>query len=398
MTPILHPFPTVSDIYSSSDDQSSEDERDKKQKRNIKNMLGSDSDGELTETSDDSDDPDDRPIKNANELNSIKLSRFRAEKWCHMPWFREVIVGMYVRVNLGQNVNNKETYRACKIISVGSAATTYELVKGPNRVVTNVRIMVQIGISKKQFRLNFLSNQPFSDSEFKFWKMQLEKHNLGMPNFKEVKAKAASIEEYKRKSESNLSQEDFSKLIETRRKFREKPTSYAREKSSLIKQRQDAELGGDKDKVITIDKRLADINKQAHNIEIQRTGRLMADADKINKNIRRSLVDSKKEKATIAANSSYRTSEQVNPFMRRKTAPMMGDSVKCITGLQTKYKTDINRDYENLVHKPQKKEKDDGILAAQNNKKKSLADLHGDINLDLDIEIDMDLLNSEMGL
>merc|ERR1712176_588117 len=118
----------------------------------------------------------------------------------------------------------------------------------------------------------------------------------------------------------------------------------------------------------------------------------MADADKINKNIRRSLVDSKKEKATIAANSSYRTSEQVNPFMRRKTAPMMGDSAKCITGLQTKYKTDINRDYENLVHKPQKKEKDDGILAAQNNKKKSLADL------DLDIEIDMDSLNSEMGL
>ena len=125
------------DIY--SDDDDSEDDADKKRQEasddderhsdirhnNKVSSLSSSSSSASSRSSDSEDDSEERermarvrsqPISTKEELAQIRLSRFKMEKWCHMPFFDKTIVGCFVKIGIGNNQNqNKAVYRVCHL-------------------------------------------------------------------------------------------------------------------------------------------------------------------------------------------------------------------------------------------------------------------------------------------
>ena len=49
-------------------------------------------------------------ITTKEELSKIRLSRFRLEKWIFMPFFKNVVLGCFVRIGIGSN-QGKPVYR-----------------------------------------------------------------------------------------------------------------------------------------------------------------------------------------------------------------------------------------------------------------------------------------------
>merc|ERR1712062_90321 len=166
------------------------------------------------------DDVSSRPIETVEELMKAKLSRFRCEQWCHLEWFKRIVVGTFVRVGIGQEANGKETFRCARVLSVLSSKKTYAL--GNTR--TNLALNCQIGDSTRGFRLEFVSNQPFTDSEFTWWKNRMTKANMEIPSLKEITNISKLLDEHKNKKPEA---KEFDKMIETKKKFLEKPSSFA---------------------------------------------------------------------------------------------------------------------------------------------------------------------------
>uniref|UniRef100_A0A6B2FXP0 RNA polymerase-associated protein RTF1 homolog (Trinotate prediction) n=1 Tax=Myxobolus squamalis TaxID=59785 RepID=A0A6B2FXP0_MYXSQ len=56
----------------------------------------------------------DPEIEKIGELESVRLSRYRLEKWMYMPFFNDRIPGFFVRVNIGTK-NNEPLYRVYSV-------------------------------------------------------------------------------------------------------------------------------------------------------------------------------------------------------------------------------------------------------------------------------------------
>ena len=56
-------------------------------------------------------------VKTREELSAIRLSRFRLEKWVFMPFFKNLVVGCFVRIGIGSN-HGKPVYRVCIIRTI----------------------------------------------------------------------------------------------------------------------------------------------------------------------------------------------------------------------------------------------------------------------------------------
>lgn len=51
-----------------------------------------------------------RFVQVKEELEDIRLSRNRMELWCHMPFFKKVVIGCFVRIGIGFH-EGKSVYR-----------------------------------------------------------------------------------------------------------------------------------------------------------------------------------------------------------------------------------------------------------------------------------------------
>jgi RNA polymerase-associated protein RTF1 len=103
------------DVFSSSsgeEEENSDVDSRKDRRSNKKNRSSSDSNESSSAQSDDDDESQSeseedenskKPISTKEELNNVKLSRFKIEKWCHAPFFKKVAIGCFVRVGIGLN-------------------------------------------------------------------------------------------------------------------------------------------------------------------------------------------------------------------------------------------------------------------------------------------------------
>jgi RNA polymerase-associated protein RTF1 len=53
-----------------------------------------------------------QPISTKEELSKIRLSRFKLERWCHMPFFKQTVAGCFVKIGIGSH-EGKPVYRVC---------------------------------------------------------------------------------------------------------------------------------------------------------------------------------------------------------------------------------------------------------------------------------------------
>lgn len=117
----------ASDIY--SDDSESEGgkssptavRRSPARSRSSSSSSSSDNDGDEEEV---------KPayVPNRNDLNVIRLSRHKLERFVHMPFFDRIAKGCFIKVGIGQH-NNQAVYRVAEIIGVYETAKVYNLGK-----------------------------------------------------------------------------------------------------------------------------------------------------------------------------------------------------------------------------------------------------------------------------
>ena len=171
-----------SDIYSSS---SSDGEKEVRRKSSSSSSSSSSSVSSISSGESDTERHESnkvvkkaRVIDSRLELEKIRLSRFKIDKFVHLPIFKKTVVGCFARIGIGHNKEkNVPVYRVAEITDVCETAKVYDVMKSR----TNIGLRMRHGKQERVFRAQFISNQPFSETEFQKWKQTCEAEHVEMP-------------------------------------------------------------------------------------------------------------------------------------------------------------------------------------------------------------------------
>lgn len=216
------------DVYSDDSDSDSEEKRSADERRSSSSRSSSDSESEESKS---------QPaaykkpifISTLEELNKLRISRHKLEKFINLPIFEKTVVGCFVRINIGNNnANGKLVYRVAEITAVVETPKVYTF--GGAR--TNKGIKLKHGTQERVFRLEFVSNQDFTESEFEKWKEICARYVVEFPTID-------LIEQKKKDVQAALNYEfkdsDIDRIIAEKNRFRAYPTNYAMRKTQLMK-------------------------------------------------------------------------------------------------------------------------------------------------------------------
>eukprot|EP00111_Clytia_hemisphaerica_P018376 TCONS_00054334-protein len=273
----------------------------------------SDESGSPMYGSDEEDDKDERTLIEAKEeLEEVRLSRHKLEQWVHTPFFGQVLTGCFVRIGIG-NHEGRAVYRVAEIIDVVETPKIYTL--GKTR--TNKGVKIRHGMQERTFRMEYVSNQGFTDSEFQKWKEEMSMRELPLPNMKMIKSKKAEIESSKTYT---YKEDDIEAIVKEKDKFRKNPHNYAVKKNRLLREKEVAEQTSDFDRLRKVNEELDALEERAEQLDKKRSGAL-SNVSYINeRNRKKNVYDV--EKAAIEE-SKLNKKQKDDPFTRRKTLPKM---------------------------------------------------------------------------
>jgi RNA polymerase-associated protein RTF1 len=109
----------------------------------------------------DEDDEEDAAEATLDEIQQIRLSRHKLEKWCHEPFFDELVEGCFVRIGIGTNNESSQTvYRCAEIVQVEERQPyTFGETK------TRKALKLRHGEQERNFRMEYVSNSKIEPSE-----------------------------------------------------------------------------------------------------------------------------------------------------------------------------------------------------------------------------------------
>ncbi|UYV83172.1 RTF1 [Cordylochernes scorpioides] len=344
----------ASEVYSDDDDDDNNSDSSKSKK----------SSPNYASRSDDSDDDDEvkvRPKKSIStkeELGKIRISRFKLEKWCHAPFFNKTVIGCFVRVGIGNN-NGIPVYRVAEIIGVVETPKVYQL--GKTR--TNKGLKLKHGCQERVYRLEFISNQDFTSTEFSKWKDSINKDNLPFPTTDDIDKKCRDIQDA---LNYQFKDDDVDSIVKEKERFKKNPHNYAMRKSQLFKKKEMALQNGDDEEVEKINNQLDTLEERAKEIDKIRTSKISA-IHYINSKNRWQNVES----AERAIMEEVRMNKEKvdDPFTRRKCAPTLVTKSRGLevsnSELLKKLAEQKQRDIDN-----KKKEEEDKVKKEEEEKEK----------------------------
>ncbi|KAM3593977.1 uncharacterized protein V6R79_000153 [Siganus canaliculatus] len=297
----------TSEVYSDDEEEEEEDDDKSSVKSDRSSRSSSYDDDEKEETP-----PKSQPVSLPDELNRVRLSRHKLERWCHMPFFAKTVTGCFVRIGIG-NSSSKPVYRVAEIVDVVETAKVYQL--GSTR--TNKGLQLRHGGDTRVFRLEFVSNQEFTESEFMKWKEAMMVAGMQVPTLDEITKKEQIIKEalnYK------FNDKDIEDIVKEKDRFRKAPPNYAMKKTQLLKDKAMAEESGDGEKVKVIQDELNELEERAEALDRQRTKNISAISYINQRNRSWNIVES--EKALVAEGQNAKN-QQMDPFTRRQCKPTM---------------------------------------------------------------------------
>lgn len=303
----------ASDIYSDDDDDEgsvSEEERAKSEERSD---AGGGSDQRKSSSESEEEETTKQPTAaSRQELGKIRLSRHKLERWVHAPFFAKTAVGCFVRIGIGSH-NGKPVYRVAQVTDVVETAKVYAL--GHTR--TNKGLRLKHGKQERVFRLEFVSNQDFSDSEYNKWKEVMEVENVPFPTTEDVVRKVRDIEaalnyEYK--------EADVERIVSEKERFRRNPHNYAMRKTQVMKQKEMADLAGDEEEAQRLAGELERLEERARDLDKQRTSTISAISYINERNRIKNIVEIER---AILEESKQNKEKADDPFTRRKCAPSL---------------------------------------------------------------------------
>ncbi len=115
---------------------------------------------------------------------------------------------------------------------------------------TNTGLRLRFGRQERVFRLEFISNSPFTLSEFQKWRYTCEEQGFQLPTRDFVQSKA---DEIKKALTYEYSSADIDGILKKKEKFLKFPVNYAMTKARLMKEKDIALAEHDNDKVQDIE-------------------------------------------------------------------------------------------------------------------------------------------------
>ena len=342
-------------------------------------------------------------IETQEDLESIRLSRYKMEKFIHLPFFKTLVMNCYVRIGIGQH-QGRSVYRAAEIVDVVETAKVYHV--GKNK--TNLGLRLKFGKEERVFRVEFISNQHISPQEFEKWKDACQKADLPLPTIEFVKSKAQAI---KKANNYNYTSDDIEKIVLQKEKFASNPKNYAMAKARWMKEKEIAIANGDEEKGREMEEKLHNLEERAEELDKKRTNTISSVA-LINDRNRKANVDRAYEAIRVEMEVKKREGEVANPFKRQQCKPRIPNVSKLPTEEKEKENKVIIADtscvnmFKRKVEEPSKNHKVDTKNNSSNNlnnepnrkknkfnsglpssmQKEDLFDAH-----DFDIDIDVDI-------
>ncbi|XP_050680354.1 RNA polymerase-associated protein Rtf1 [Leptidea sinapis] len=301
----------ASDIY--SDDSGSDSEDNKSQGRRSSSSSSSSEGEEEDKRERQRQEVEVKYADSTDQINKLRLSRFKLERLVHLPFFARVVNGCFVRIGIGNN-NGNPVYRVAEIIDVYETAKVYNL--GNTR--TNKGLKLRHGTQDRVFRLEFVSNQEFTDSEYQKWSKAIKDANKRPPTMDFVRSK---ISEVKDALMYEFKEEDVEKIVAEKDRFRSHPTNYAMKKTQLMKERDVAQLRGDDELVMDLNAKLQELEDRASQLDKTRTSSIQSISYINNRN--RKLNVETAEKAIMEEIKANKGKKTDDPFTRRHTKPVM---------------------------------------------------------------------------
>lgn len=328
-------------------------------------------------------------IETKDELEKIRLSRYKMDKFVHLPIFKKTVVGCFVRVGIGNNDKLQAVYRCCEIIDTCETAKIYHVMK----TKTNIGLKLRHGKDTRMFRLSFVSNQPFTDTEFKKWQNACTEGNLNMPTVTHLQQKEKDI---KYAMEYRFSSYDVEKILASKKKFDNRPKNFAMKKAELTKERDKAQTDGRQEDIERLNNELLSLEERAEELDKERTSTIST----------LSIINDRNRKNNVArAYKGIREAERIkkiegdtsDPFTRRKTRPKLSDGAKIQPAPEMTSELLMKLELEKKKKAEQEEEKKKSILPPpvdiSNVKQKgdapiSKVDIFDAHNFDLDINVD----------
>ncbi|KAI4478964.1 PREDICTED: RNA polymerase-associated protein RTF1 homolog [Polistes canadensis] len=310
----------ASDIY--SDDSGSSDSREEEPSSKLESHQRSSS----SESRDSDSDTDKKSVisnkakpkkplyvSTKDELNKIRLSRHKMERFVHLPFFDRVVQGCFVRIGIGNN-NGKAVYRVAEISGVCETGKIYQL--GGTR--TNKGLKLRHGAQERVFRLEFVSNQEFTESEFSKWKETCALQGISMPTFDEVEQKLKDIREA---LVYEFKEEDIEKIVKEKERFKQTPYNYAMKKAQLMRERDAANCRGDDETASRLNQELSELEERASELDKMRTATISSISYINDRNRKKNVEEA--EKAIMEEIKANKGKKVDDPFTRRSTKPRM---------------------------------------------------------------------------
>uniref|UniRef100_A0A8C2WZE8 RNA polymerase-associated protein RTF1 homolog n=1 Tax=Cyclopterus lumpus TaxID=8103 RepID=A0A8C2WZE8_CYCLU len=371
----------TSEVYSDDEEEEEEDDDKSSIKSDRSSRSSSYDDDDKDETP-----PKSQPVSLPDELNRVRLSRHKLERWCHMPFFAKTVTGCFVRIGIG-NSSSKPVYRVAEIVDVVETAKVYQL--GTSR--TNKGLQLRHGGDTRVFRLEFVSNQEFLESEFMKWKEAMIVAGMQVPTLDEITKKEQSIKEA---LNHKFNDKDIEDIVKEKDRFRKAPANYAMKKTQLLKDKAMAEEIGDNDKVKKIQDELNELEERAEALDRQRTKSISAISYTPVKNnlIFNDLFIFSQAEGQNAKN------QQMDPFTRRQCKPTMVSNARdpsvhaaILAHLNQKYGSGSSTDICDDINKlGQLNSKDKDGPKPDTDLSEDLFKVH-----DFDVKIDLQVPNAE---
>eukprot|EP00730_Choanoeca_flexa_P002966 TRINITY_DN11247_c1_g1_i3.p1 TRINITY_DN11247_c1_g1~~TRINITY_DN11247_c1_g1_i3.p1 ORF type:complete len:562 (+),score=165.60 TRINITY_DN11247_c1_g1_i3:111-1796(+) len=197
----------------------------------------------------------------AEELQTIKISRQKLEVWAHEPFLEKTVTGCLVRVNIG-NDGSAQVYRLGLVTGL-STRRVYTL----GSTKTDKYLVVKHGLAAKPFRMSYVSNAKFTDSEYTRWHRELLKADDAVLTRSHVLRKRADFEAALRYERSAA---DVQQIVASRKKANAAPTNFAMEKEKIQAQIKEAELVNDTAKIAELEEQLDRLQTKKATLEASR--------------------------------------------------------------------------------------------------------------------------------
>jgi len=289
-------------------------------------------------------------VSTKEHLEKARLSRLKLERFCHLPSFGKMVSGCYVRIGIGQH-EGESVYRVAEILDVCETAKVYQIGKAR----TNKGLKLRHGGQERIFRLEFVSNNTFTDLEFEKWKETVMTGGMTLPTIKEMDLREKQIAEAMVRK---LGDKDINHMIKEKERFMVNPRNYAMYKSRLIKDRDNAVQAGDETLTEELNTKLAAIEERAEELDRARSSKISSIALINDKNRKRNIE--RAEQGIREEIARKKLEGEVNdPFTRRKTAPVLATSVLKKKGIPEVITSEFLAEYA------KKQKEEDGVKLKQ---------------------------------